>query len=99
MKTKVGFGRDIRPWTIFHSSLSFQYLKKNKKKSYIVDFAKAFDTVWRHGLWNQLLLNNMNGNMHNVIVNMFKDTKSRIVYKNSMSEMLPCSNGVSQGEN
>jgi hypothetical protein len=70
------------------------FKKKIRKKSYIVDFAKVFDTVWRHGLWHQLLLNNMNGNMFNVIVNMYKDTKSRIVYKNSMSEIVPCSNGV-----
>jgi hypothetical protein len=37
--------------------------------------------------------------MLNVIVNMHKDTKSRIVYKNSMSEMFPCSNGVRQDGN
>jgi hypothetical protein len=37
--------------------------------------------------------------MFNVIVNMYKDTKSRIVYKNSMSEFFLCSNGVRQGEN
>jgi hypothetical protein len=41
----------------------------------------------------------MNGNMFNVIVNMYKGTKSRIVYKNSMSEFVPCSNGVRQGVN
>ena len=42
----------------------------------------------------------MNGNMFNVIVNMNKDTKSRIVYKNYMSEFSPCSiNVVKQGEN
>jgi hypothetical protein len=41
----------------------------------------------------------MNGNVLNVIVNMYKDTKSRIVYINSMSEIFPCSNGVRQGEN
>ena len=64
-----------------------------------VDFAKAFDTVWRDGLWHKLLINNKNGNMFNVIVNMCKDTKSRIVYKNSMSEFFPCSNVVRQGEN
>ena len=75
-----------------------------EKKLYcaFVDFAKAFDTVWRDGLWHKLLLNNMNGNMFNVIVNttkcMYKDTKSRIVYKNSMSECFPCSNGVRHGE-
>ena len=41
----------------------------------------------------------MIGNMFNVIVNMYKDTKSRIVYKNYMSEFFPCSNGVRQVEN
>ena len=37
--------------------------------------------------------------MFNVIVNMYKDTKSRIVYKNSMSEFFLCSNGIRQVEN
>ena len=37
--------------------------------------------------------------MFNVIVDMYKDTKSRIVYKNYMSEFFPCSNGVRQVEN
>ena len=41
----------------------------------------------------------MNGNMFNVIVNMYKDTKSRIVYKNYMSEFFPFSNVVRQEEN
>ena len=84
---------------ILHSL--FNILKNKKKKLYcaFVDFAKAFDTVWRDGLWHKLLLNNMNGNMFNVIVNMYKDTKSRIVYKIFMSEFSPCSNGVRQGEN
>ena len=64
-----------------------------------VDFAKAFDTVWQDGLWHKLLLNNMNGNTLNVIVNMYKDTKSRIVYENSMSEFFPCSNVVRREAN
>ena len=41
----------------------------------------------------------MNGNMFNVIVNMYKDTKPRIVCTNYMSEFFPCSNGVRQEEN
>ena len=54
-----------------HHSL-FNILENKKQKIYcaFVDFAKAFDTVWRDGLWHKLLLNNMNGNMFNVIVNM-----------------------------
>jgi hypothetical protein len=36
-----------------------------------IDFEKAFDKVWRDGLWYKLLLNNMNGNIYNIIVNMY----------------------------
>ena len=64
-----------------------------------VDFEKAFDTVWRDGLWYKLLLNNMNGHMYNVISNMYKGTKSCIVYNKECSNYFPCCNGVRQGEN
>jgi hypothetical protein len=41
---------------ILHSL--FNILKNKKKKLYcaFVDFAKAFDTIWRDGLWHKLLL-------------------------------------------
>ena len=58
-----------------------------------IDFEKAFDKVWRDGLWYKLLLNNMNGNMHNVILNMYKDTKSCIVYYNINANFFYCNNG------
>ena len=45
-----------------------------------IDFEKAFDKVWRDGLWYTLLLNYMNGNMYNIIVNMYSGTKSCISY-------------------
>jgi hypothetical protein len=62
-----------------------------------IDFEKGFDKVWRDGLWYRLLLNNMDGNMHNVILNMYKDTKSCIVYNNVNSNFFYCNNGVRQG--
>ena len=64
-----------------------------------IDFAKAFDKVWRDGLWYKLLLNNMNDDMHNVILNVYKDTKSCIVYNDVNSNFFYCNNGVRQGEN
>jgi hypothetical protein len=38
---------------IFH--ILIHNMKKKKKKLYcaFIDFAKAFDTVWRNGLWNK----------------------------------------------
>ena len=52
----------------------------------------------RDGLWYKLLLNNMNGNMHNVILNMYKDTKSCIVYNNVNSNFFYCNNVVRKGK-
>ena len=52
-----------------------------------IDFEKAFATDWREGLWCKLLMNNINGKMHNVIplVNMYHNVKSRIMYNNEYS--------------
>jgi hypothetical protein len=42
-------------------------MKNKKKKLYcaFIDFAKAFDTVWRKGLWHKLLGNEINGKLGN----------------------------------
>jgi hypothetical protein len=63
-----------------------------------IDFEKAFDKVWRDGLWYKLLLKNMDGNMHNVILNMYKDTKSCIVYNTVNSNFFYCNNRVRHGD-
>ena len=41
----------------------------------------------------------MNGNMYNVILNLYKDTKSCVVYNNVNSDFFPRCNCVRQGEN
>jgi hypothetical protein len=58
------------------------FLKRKKKKMYcaFIDFEKAFDTIWREGLWYKLLINNVNGKMLNVIQNIYKDIKSNIIF-------------------
>ena len=60
---------------------------------------KAFDTVWRDGLWYKMLLNNINGKIYNIIHNMYDNIKSCIVYNNAVSDYFACDNGVRQGEN
>ena len=40
-----------------------------------VDFDKAFDKVWRDGLWCKLLLNNINGKMYKVILSYVSEYK------------------------
>ena len=48
---------------------------------------KAFDTVWREGLWSKLLMNQIIGKIHNAIVNMYRNVKSGIMYNNEVSEV------------
>ena len=64
-----------------------------------VDFMKAFDTVWRAGLWHKMLLNNINGKMYDVIFNMYCNIKSCIVFNKCKSDYFACDNGIRQGEN
>ena len=78
-----------------------EILKQSKKKLYccFVDFSKAFDSVWRVGLWMKLLSNNINGKIFRVIHNMYRNIKSCVMYAGDQSSFFPSFKGVRQGEN
>jgi hypothetical protein len=99
MKTNADFDLDTQQLIV---CLYFILFLKNKKKKLFcafVDFEKAFDTVWRDALWYKMLLNNINGNMYQVIFNMYQNIKSCLFYDGKKSEYFPCEIGVQQGEN
>ena len=61
---------------VMHSLISL-YLSSGKKLFCdFVDFKKAFDTVWRIGLWQKLIKNKIGGKMFRVILNFYSDIKS-----------------------
>ena len=72
-----------------------------EKKLYctFVDFRKAFDTVWRCGLWQKLLKSNVTGKIFKVIVNIYNASKSCVKNGNELSDFFVCNVGVKQGEN
>ena len=76
-----------------------QKSKKLKLFCCVVDFSAAFDSVWRIGLWRKLLQSNVNGNVFNVIVNMYKDIKSCVSMNGDKSSYFGSFSGVRQGEN
>jgi hypothetical protein len=70
VKTKGGFRKGYSTTdNLFVIYMLISIMKNKKKKLYcaFIDFAKAFDSVWRKGLWHKLLGNEINGKMYKVI--------------------------------
>ena len=84
---------------VLNTILSLMKAKKKKLYCIFIDFEKAFDKVWRLGLWNKMLFNDINGKMFNIIYNMYQCIKSRIVFNGEISDYFNCNNGLRQGEN
>ena len=84
---------------VLHGLISLYQSFGKKLFCTFVDFRKAFDTVWRMGLWKKLLSSEIKGNFFNVIYNMYSDIKSCVQYNNNQSEFFPCLTGVRQVEN
>ena len=86
---------------IFNLNLIINKFLSDGKKLYcaFVDYEKAFDTVWRKGLWFKLLNQGIKGRCFKVIVNMYDGIKSLVEKDGKLSEIFPCNMGVRQGEN
>ena len=78
-----------------------ELLKTRKKKLFcsFIDFSKAFDSVWRAGLWQKLLKNNIDGKFFKIIYNMYQSIKSCVRLNGQVTNFFPCNIGLRQGEN
>ena len=85
---------------VFNLKCLIDLTLESKKKLHcgFVDFRKAFDTVWRAGLWVKLINTNITGKCY-VIYNLYKQAKSCIAINGQKSEFFNCEIGVRQGEN
>ena len=63
-----------------------------------VDFKKAFDSVYRNGLWLKLLQLGTSSKIINMLRTMYSDVKACVRSDNIISECFSCLNGVKQGE-
>ena len=76
------------------------YLMSNRKLfCTFVDFRKAFDTIWRVGLWQKLIQCNITGKIFTSIFKMYSNIKSCVRLNSTCSEFFDCQVGVRQGEN
>ena len=71
----------------------------NKQPVYLtlLDLSKAFDRVWRKGLWVKLHSIGIKGNLLRAIHSTYSNPKFTVKIGDSTSETLPCVNGLRQG--
>ena len=65
----------------------------------LIDFSKAFVSVWRVGLWKKLLASNINVKCFQIVFDMYKGIKSCVSCNGENSSFFSSCLGVRQGEN
>ena len=64
-----------------------------------IDYSKAFDSVWRPGLWYKLIKSGITGKMYTLIYNMYQDIRSCVTVNGECSQFFNSYIGVRQGGN
>ena len=85
---------------VFTLQVLTELLKQKKKKLFclFVDYNKAFDSVWRVGLWLKKLGNGINGKLFRIIYNLYQNINSCVMYSGKQSNSFNSHCGVRQGE-
>ena len=65
--------------------------------AFFLDVQKAYDTVWRNGLWFKLWEFGVRGKMWRVIKRMYESSKSAVLLDGEQSEAFDLEQGVAQG--
>ena len=82
-----------------YSLIQLYFLSNRKLFCTFVDFRKAFDTIWRVGLWQKIIASNITGKIFITIFNLYSNIKSCVRQNAVHSEFFVCQMGVRQGEN
>ncbi len=102
LENQAGFRKEhcITDHIFTLKSLIDIFLSNNRKLYCIfIDYQKAFDTVWRGGLWHKLISIGITGKILKVITNMYSHVKSKIRVNGLSSEFFESWIGLRQGEN
>ena len=73
-------------------------MKEGKRTfAFFLDVKKAYDTVWRNGLWLKLWEHGVQGKMWRVIKGMYESSRSAVLLEGEKSEVFNVEQGVAQG--
>ena len=85
---------------VLHSLINIFKCQKRKLFCAFIDYEKAFDKIWRDGMWYKLMKYGIKGKILSVIENMYKGIKSCVITnKSNISDFFESRIGLRQGEN
>ena len=73
---------------VLHALTETAKTQKQELLCSFIDFNKAYDSVWRVGLWKKLLASNINRKCFQNILNMYKGIKSCVCYNGKHSSQV-----------
>lgn len=84
---------------VLHSIINKVIMSENRKiYCAFVDFRKAFDLIYRNGIWYKLIIYGVSSKMVNMLKAIYKSVKSCVKVKGSLSQYFNSYMGVKQGE-
>ena len=100
-ENQIGFKKNSR--TSDHiftlKSITDHYKQKGKKVfAAFIDLKKAFDTVWRIGLFYKLIDKGIPNRLYNIISSMYTETTYRLKFQHAISQSYKSERGVKQGD-
>lgn len=63
-----------------------------------VDFKRAFDSVYRNGLWYKMIKSGIDGTVLSIVRSMYNEVKACVRNMNTLSDFFDCDVGLMQGE-
>ena len=75
------------------------YLNADNRELFVafIDFQKAYDYVWRDGLFHKMLIGGMRGPIYRILHSMYKSVKSVVKCGNDISDVINQLVGLRQG--
>ena len=98
---QIGFKKGAR--TSDHiltlKSIINKYINTKRGKVFVafVDFEKAFDSVWRQGLYYKLLKHDIRGYFFNIIEDMYENYQFSLTLGEGVTDKIDTNTGVKQG--
>ena len=83
---------------VLHSIIQSKIQEKGKLYCAFIDLKKAFDSVYRQGLWYKLIKEGIDGKMLRVIRSMYASVKSCVKHCSTLTDFFSCEVGLMQGE-